>query len=75
MVKSHTVPHWKALRYGKDESKRLSYDSTPSICPDVLKSDNLLHKQGFVDSLVHIIEDDNALDVVHEISTKGKLLL
>ena len=55
MVQSHTGPHWKALRYGKDESRGLSYDSTLSICQDVLKSGNLLHKQSFVDSLMHTI--------------------
>ena len=49
-VFGHTVPHWKALRYGKDGSKGLSCGSTSSICEDFLKSDNLLHKQGLVDS-------------------------
>ena len=44
----HTVPNWKALRYGKDESRGISCGSTSSICQDILKSDNLLHKQGFV---------------------------
>ena len=38
----------KAFRYGKDGSKRLSCGSTSSICQDILKSDNLLHKQVFV---------------------------
>ena len=52
-VQGHTVPHWKALRYGKDESRGLSYDSTLSICQDVLKSGNLLHKWGSVDSLMY----------------------
>ena len=45
-----TVPHWKALRYGKDGTRGLSCGSTSNICQDVLKSANLLHKQCFVDS-------------------------
>ena len=52
-VQGHTVPHWKALRYGKDQSRGVSYDITLSICQDVLKTGNLLHKQGIVDSLLH----------------------
>ena len=47
-VQGHTVPHWKALRYSKYESRGLSCDSTSSICQVVLKSDNLLHKQSYV---------------------------
>ena len=42
------MPHWKALRYGKDGSRGLSCCSTFSICQGVLKSENLLHKRGFV---------------------------
>ena len=49
-VQSHAVPHWKALRYGKDKSRRLSCGSTLNIHQDILKSGNLLHKWGFVDS-------------------------
>ena len=49
----HIVLHWKALRYGKDDSRGLVYDSTLNICQYVLKAENLLHKQGFVDSLTH----------------------
>ena len=49
-VYGHTVPHWKALRYGKDESRELSCGSTSSICQGILKSHNLLHKQGFVET-------------------------
>ena len=52
-VQGHTVPHWKALRHGKDESRGLSYDSTLSICQDVLKTGSVLQKQSFVDSLTH----------------------
>ena len=44
------VPHWKALRYGKDGPRQLSCGSISSICQAILKSDNLLHKWGFVDS-------------------------
>ena len=51
-IKRHTVPHLKALKYGKYEVKGLRCDSTFSICKSVLKSDNLLHKWGFVDSLL-----------------------
>ena len=50
-VLGHTVPHWEALRHGKDGSRGLSCDRTSSICQDILKSDNLLHKPGFVDSI------------------------
>ena len=42
--------HWKDLRYGKDESRGLNSDSSSSICQNVFKIDNLLHKLGFVDS-------------------------
>ena len=48
----NTVPHLKRLRYGKDESRELSCECTSSICQDVMKSDNLLNKQGFGDSLL-----------------------
>ena len=44
------MSHLKAFRHGKYETKGLSCGITSSICQDVLKSDNLLHKQGFVDS-------------------------
>ena len=47
-VQGHTVPHLKALRYGIYERRVLSCGSTSSICQDVLKSGNLLHKWGFV---------------------------
>ena len=43
----HTIPHWKALRYGKGDSRWQSCGSTLNIYKDVLKSGNL---QGFVDS-------------------------
>ena len=45
-----TVSNWKALRYGKDESRVLSCDSTLKIHQVVLKSGDLLYKRGFVDS-------------------------
>ena len=44
------MPYWKALRYGKDGSRQLGCGCTSSICQGILKSVNLLHKQGFVDS-------------------------
>ena len=47
-VQGHTVPHWKTLRYGKDGSREFGCGSNSSICQDVLKSVNLLHKRGFV---------------------------
>ena len=61
-VQGHTVPHWKALRYGNDESRGISYNSTLNICQDVLKSGNLLHKRGFDDSQSHttVISDENS---------------
>ena len=40
----------KALRYGKDDSRGQTCGSTLNIHQDVLKSGNLQHKQGFVDS-------------------------
>ena len=46
-VNSLTVPQRKDLRYGKYQAKGLSFN-----CQDALKSANLLHKQGFVDSQV-----------------------
>ena len=48
-VKRHTVPHWKAFKYGKNEARGLSCGKTLSICQYVLKSGNLLHKWDFVD--------------------------
>ena len=44
------VPRLKALKYGKYETRWLSCGSTSSICQEVLKSGNLLHKQGFVET-------------------------
>ena len=49
-VQGHTVPHWKALRYGKYNSRWQSCGSTLNIYQDVLKSGNSQHKRGFVDS-------------------------
>ena len=49
-VQVQTVPHLKALKYGKDGSGGLSCGSTSNICQDVLKSNNLLHKTGIVNS-------------------------
>ena len=51
-LQGHTVSHLKVLRYNKDESRGLSCGCTSSICQDVMKSENLLHKRGFVDSLL-----------------------
>ena len=36
-VQGHTVPHLKALRYGKHQTRGLSCGSTLSILQDVLK--------------------------------------
>ena len=49
-VQGHTVPHLKALRYGKYVSRRCSFSSTSSICQVALNDGNLLQKQGYVDS-------------------------
>ena len=54
-VQGHTVPYRKSLKYGIYERRGLSCGSTSSICQDFLKSDNLLHKQGFVDFLLQTI--------------------
>ena len=55
-VQGNTIPHLKDLRYGKYEKRGLSFGSTSSICQGILKSDNLLHKQGFVDSHRNMIK-------------------
>ena len=47
--KGYTVFHWKALNCNEYEPRGLSCGSTLNIHQDVLKSENLLHKQGFVD--------------------------
>ena len=49
-VQGHTIPCLKALRCGEYESRGLSCGSILSICQDVLKSGNSLHKRTFVDS-------------------------
>ena len=49
-AQGHTVPHWKALIHGKDYSRGQSCGSTLNIYQEFLKSENLLHKWGFVDS-------------------------
>ena len=49
-IQGHTVPHLKALRYGIYEGKGLSCGRTLRISQNVMKSDNLQHKRGFVDS-------------------------
>ena len=47
-TQGHTVPQLKALSYDRYERRGHSCGSTSSICQDILKSDNLLHKRGFV---------------------------
>ena len=47
--KGQTVANLKALSSGKYELSGLCFGSTLNICQDFLKSDNLLHKQSFVD--------------------------
>ena len=49
-VQGHKVPHLKALRYGRYETRGLSCSSTSSICQDILKTVNSLNKRGFIDS-------------------------
>ena len=44
------LPHLKALWYGKDDSRELSSVRTINIHQGVLKSGNLLHKPGIIDS-------------------------
>ena len=46
----YTVTHLKALRDGKYDTRGLSFGSTSSIYQDLLKSDILQDKRGFVDS-------------------------
>ena len=56
-----TVPHWKALRYGKDGSRELSCGSASSI----LKSNNLLHKRGFVKiQWLHTVNLENGEEIL-----------
>ena len=68
-VTGHTVPYLKALRFGIYEIRGLSCGSTSSICQDFLKSDNLLHKQDFVDFLLQTTVVDWHLNAVGEIKT------
>ena len=49
-VWGRTVPHWKALRCGKGQTRGLSCGNTFIVGQAFLKSAYLLHKQGFVDS-------------------------
>ena len=49
-VQDHTVPHLKALRYGKDDSKGLSCGSIFDFIQGILKIEDLLHKQGLVET-------------------------
>ena len=44
--------HWKALRYGKYETRRLSCNSTMNIFKDILKSANLVRERSFADSQI-----------------------
>ena len=53
-----TVPHWKALRYGKDDWRGHCCCSTLNIHQDILKSDNLLHKRGFVELVSDLLRVD-----------------
>ena len=49
MIQEHTVNHWKALTYFMYlGQKGLSCCCTLSICQDVMKSGNLVLKQGLV---------------------------
>ena len=70
------MPHLKALNYGKDESKELSCGSTSSICQGILKSDNLLHKPGFVktQSLRTVTVDSTAKCVFLKIELQNPTL-
>ena len=54
-VKSGTAFHWKACRWDEYEPRGLSCGSAFNIFQDILKSDNLLDKQGFVDSQTKIL--------------------
>ena len=49
-VQSHTVPHLKALRYGKEASRGLCCGSTFNIIQGILNIEDLLHKQGLVET-------------------------
>ena len=49
-MQGHKVPHWKAFRNSKDDSRGQSCGSTLNILQDILKSGNLLQEMGFVDS-------------------------
>ena len=60
--KGHAVPQLKAIRYGIYERRGLSCNSTSSIYQDFLKSENLLHKRGFVDSLLQTTVDHRLKD-------------
>ena len=49
-VQDHAIPYWKDLRGGKYFQRELIFGNTINICQDIMKSANLLHKQGFDDS-------------------------
>ena len=58
-VQCHSVPHLKALNFGIYKSRGLSCDRTSGIFQGILRSNNLLHKQGFVKTqLLHTVQND-----------------
>ena len=71
---SQTVHHWTALRHGKYESKGFICGGTYSIGQDVLKSGNLLHKWGFVDSqsVIPVVQIYKNLTVFVEYWTRSQ---
>ena len=46
----HIVTLWKSLSNVEYETRGLGSESVHNICQYFMKSDNLLHKLGFVDS-------------------------
>ena len=62
-VQGHTVPHLKALKYDKEGSRQLCCGCTFSTYQDVLKNDNLLHKQGFVDFIMYTTVINHSVSV------------
>ena len=69
-MQGHAIPHWEVLRYGKDDLRGLSCDSTHNIYQNILKSGNFLHKSGFVDSQSSSILNEGSqqiwCDVIYE---------
>ena len=66
------IPHLRALR--KYEPGGLGCDCTLNNCQNILKSANLLHKQGFVDSQMKTTVGMHQLKVFFKLIQKIKII-